>query len=157
MKAKLSDWASIAEIVGAAAIVVSLLFVGVQVRESTKATQAATQQQGFGYELQILLAQNEISREGAVRLGVMTQDLDFSDTSKAELEANSLYVATLRLFEDQFLQHVAGNLSDAAWEARQPIMTGYANGPAMEEFLDAGFLQEDFIDFMRSLQGNQGR
>jgi hypothetical protein len=35
MNQKLSDWASVAEILGAAAIVVSLIFVGFQVRQNT--------------------------------------------------------------------------------------------------------------------------
>ena len=35
MNQKLSDWASVAEILGAAAIVVSLIFVGYQIRQNT--------------------------------------------------------------------------------------------------------------------------
>ena len=41
MKARLSDLANIAEIVGAIAIVISLLYVGVQVRDSTRAVRSA--------------------------------------------------------------------------------------------------------------------
>ena len=37
MKIKLSEWASIAEIVGAVAVVVSLLYVGLQVNDNTSA------------------------------------------------------------------------------------------------------------------------
>jgi hypothetical protein len=42
---KLAKWVQIAEIVGAAAIVTSLVFVGFQIRESTTATYAATYDQ----------------------------------------------------------------------------------------------------------------
>ena len=42
MKAKLSDLASIAEVIGAIAIVVSLIYVGVQVNDSTLAVRSAT-------------------------------------------------------------------------------------------------------------------
>jgi hypothetical protein len=38
---KLSEWASIAEIVGAAAVVVSLIYVGLQVQDSTRAVRSA--------------------------------------------------------------------------------------------------------------------
>ena len=41
MKAKLSDIASLAEIVGAVAVVISLLYVGVQVRDTTRAVRSA--------------------------------------------------------------------------------------------------------------------
>ena len=45
MKMKLSDLASIAEIVGAVAIVVSLIYVGIQVNDSTRAVRSATANQ----------------------------------------------------------------------------------------------------------------
>ena len=42
MRLKLSEWASIAEIIGAFAVVISLLYVGVQVNDSTSAVRAAS-------------------------------------------------------------------------------------------------------------------
>ena len=42
MNQKLSDWASIAEIAGAVAIVISLIYVGIQVNDSTRAVRSAT-------------------------------------------------------------------------------------------------------------------
>ena len=42
MNNKLSDWASIAEVVGAIAIVISLIYVGIQVNDSTVAVRSAT-------------------------------------------------------------------------------------------------------------------
>ena len=42
MKTKLSDLASIAEIIGAVAIVISLIYVGVQVTDSTRAVRSAS-------------------------------------------------------------------------------------------------------------------
>ena len=41
-KLNLQDWESVAEIIGAIAIVVSLIYVGVQVRDSTLAVRSAT-------------------------------------------------------------------------------------------------------------------
>jgi hypothetical protein len=42
LKPKLSEIASIAEVVGAVAIVISLIYVGIQVNESTRAVRSAT-------------------------------------------------------------------------------------------------------------------
>ncbi len=42
MKPKLSEMASIAEIIGAVAIAVSLIYVGIQVNDGTKAVRSAT-------------------------------------------------------------------------------------------------------------------
>ena len=42
MKLKLSDWASIAEVIGALAIVISLIYVGIQVSDGTRAVRSST-------------------------------------------------------------------------------------------------------------------
>ena len=42
MKSKLTDWASIAEIIGAFAVVISLIYVGVQVNNSASAVRSAS-------------------------------------------------------------------------------------------------------------------
>ena len=42
MKLKLSDFANIAEVIGAVAVVVSLIYVGMQVNDSTRAVRAAS-------------------------------------------------------------------------------------------------------------------
>ena len=42
MKLKLGEWANLAEIVGAFAVVISLLYVGIQVNDSTSAVRAAS-------------------------------------------------------------------------------------------------------------------
>lgn len=42
MKFKLSEWANLAEIIGAFAVVVSLIYVGIQVNDSTAAVRAAS-------------------------------------------------------------------------------------------------------------------
>ncbi len=56
-KLKLSEWANIAEIIGGIAIVASLLFVGLEVRENTRVTiltsDRALDQQNLALNLQI--------------------------------------------------------------------------------------------------------
>lgn len=60
---KLSDWASVAEIVGAAAIVVSLVFVGLEIRNGTDATALNTRALQMN-AYQTLVGQiNDVARE----------------------------------------------------------------------------------------------
>ena len=47
-KLRLSDWANIAEVIGAVAVVASLLYVGVQVQENTREIRATNRQQLVG-------------------------------------------------------------------------------------------------------------
>ena len=63
MKKTLSDWASIAEILGAAAVVVSLLFVGFQINEGNRETRATRIQAAIDSEM---LFQAAILREAGV-------------------------------------------------------------------------------------------
>lgn len=51
---QLSDWAALAEILSAAAVIVSLIFVGAQIRENTRATHAATLQDHVEYEMDLV-------------------------------------------------------------------------------------------------------
>jgi|Laugresp1bdmlbsn_1035097.scaffolds.fasta_scaffold25906_1 hypothetical protein len=55
MKTKLQDIALLAEIVGAVAIVISLFFVGMQLKENTAAVQANSSQASFDSSRQFLL------------------------------------------------------------------------------------------------------
>ena len=48
MKLRLSEWASIAEVIGAIGIVISLIFVGVQVKENTDEIRATNRHQLIG-------------------------------------------------------------------------------------------------------------
>jgi hypothetical protein len=54
MRLRLSEWAHIAEIVGAAAAVASLVFVGFQLRENTREVRAATFQAVADTDLSLL-------------------------------------------------------------------------------------------------------
>ncbi|MFT5501350.1 MAG: hypothetical protein ACI88G_001487 [Woeseiaceae bacterium] len=66
----LQDWGSIGELVGGVAIIVSLLYVGLQIRQGTKATQAATNQAfSAQYSQQILQITREDIRD-IFRLGL---------------------------------------------------------------------------------------
>jgi hypothetical protein len=52
----LSDWANIGQVIAAVAVVVSLIFVGLQVRQNTKSSQAATLQLNADYWLNYITA-----------------------------------------------------------------------------------------------------
>ena len=51
MNQKLADWASIAEILGAIAIVISLIFVGLQINDGNREARAATTQASLDTEM----------------------------------------------------------------------------------------------------------
>ena len=102
---KLSEWAQIAEIVGGAAIIASLVFVGIEVRENTSVVRAqfdrAIDQQNVS--LNIVVAENADFAEVLVR---------------AEVDRDSLDPAELARFDNYCLarfgayENVVGNFSE---------------------------------------------
>jgi len=99
---KLSDVAPVAEIVGALGIVMSLIFVGVQIRENTAAARAAASQAIFdssrGFLLDIALS-DELSR--IRRLG----EADVSSLTPDEATRfGGLVLANWTFFENVWIQ-----------------------------------------------------
>jgi hypothetical protein len=152
MKRTLAEWASVAEIIGALAIVVSLVFVGLQIRANTRATQNATYQQSVGYEIDILLSLASSSPEARdqyrARMG--------RGAAESDAPGQNLFVASIRLWEDMYLQHEAGSLADWAWKSREPVITSFALGPGAAQMLENDSLTEGFAKYVRSVREEAG-
>ena len=140
MNQKLSDWASIAEIFGGIAIVISLVFVGIQIKGNTGATQAATFQQHMGYEIEFLQRTSENPELGAAfwRFNGAKTSEELEAVS-AELgperlgQAQGMFLSQIRIFEDVFLQHRAGSFSEDGWNAREPLVRSIALHPIFHD------------------------
>ena len=151
---KLSDWASIAEIFGAVAIVVSLVFVGLQIRDNTVAIQAATYQEHLGYELNLLttaasdsgLAENyAIGSRGGTLDG-----LEGSDVAKTRW----LWLATYRLYEGFYLQYLRGTLSTEDWESRRQVAEEFLSYPMACQFANGIAFGGEFRDYILEVNEN---
>jgi hypothetical protein len=84
MKIKLADWASVAEILGAVAIVISLYFVSSELRDGNRETRAATTQatldSSMAFNAEILryadvwekvISNGDLSNDGAKRRAII--------------------------------------------------------------------------------------
>lgn len=108
----LVDWANIAQVVGSLAVIASLIFVGLQVRQNTKATRATALQMNADYWLTYF---------------TMLADKQFSDIyskgalGRVELEGGQfgqfflLCRATFMGCENQHHQYLSGLLDDDAY------------------------------------------
>ena len=120
MKAKIAEWAPVGELIGAVAIVVSLVFVGLEIRGNTRATQAATFQEHMGFEIQILTALGTNSEAGSAYEAAWDEMDSLSEWE--QLSKGYMSFATMRLWEGFYLQWQAGTLSEEAWLAREPTI-----------------------------------
>jgi len=153
----LSEWSAFAEILGAIAIVISLVFVGFQVRANTRATQAAVYQEHMGYEIDF------VTRVGSdpklANLWERTQR-DFPSLEGDEkIQGTYLFIGAMRLWEGYYMQWRAGTLSDAGWRAREPLVRSFALLP-MPAFGGASRGDEvftgPFMDYIRKIRREAG-
>ena len=112
---KLSDWANVAEIVGAVAVIVTLAYVAVQIEQNTIAVEASTRQGrlDFGRHQAELL----ITQPGLATL-VMEAEQNADDLDDEErlrfYEFTTWRIATWEL---TYQEYVDGLIDDETWAA----------------------------------------
>lgn len=151
MEPNLSDWASISEIVSAIVVTLSLIFVGVQIRKNTVATQAATLQDSVGHDARILTTVGATAEASAA-----LYDYSFRPeglTGERLTQGRWLFASTVRHWENLYLQHLAGTLSADAWKAREPALKALVTCPGWEEYSGSvlgAFMGGPFMEYARN-------
>jgi hypothetical protein len=123
------------DIVGALAVVVSLVYVAIQIRQNTK----ATRQQSY-HDL--------ITRRSQVFFGKVAESRDVSKLWVAggsgealdEIDSQrfvSLMIDLMSHFQDVYLQHQSGVIEDHVWLAERRILAAVISAPVFVEFWEA--------------------
>ena len=117
----LQDWASIAEIMGAVAIVFSLIYVGYELRENTRAVQAQTRQAFSAQDMtffETALDPPVVARAVAKRQA--GEELSHLEQSQLETREH----LNFRIFEHAFYQFQKGTLEADEWGRYARIIRG---------------------------------
>jgi hypothetical protein len=108
----LADWASIGSLVGSATVLISLVYLALQVRQAELNQQASIRQGRATRSVDIILAAGDPSYADALTKG----PAGAPDVSAAEFaQFTAIYGAFLASAEDTFLQYREGLLSDATF------------------------------------------
>lgn len=153
MKGKLQEYALIAEIVSAAAIVLSLVFVGLQIRDNTRASEATMYQNSLAYNIENLLAYGEDPATARVMNAFTLEDSD-GLTEDETAQAMYLFTATYRTIENLYLQYEAGMISEEGWESLKPLTDGLILSPGFEKLYassNALFLGGPFREYAQRI------
>ena len=135
----LEEYALLAEIISAIAIVVSLVFVGIQIRGNTRATQASTFHEIAALDIHALLSfgqTNDLSR-------LISTFRDNPDSLNEE-ELNQgfyLFGAEVRHVENLFLQNENNMLSDKHWQSLRALVVGVVLSPGFGALLKHPFMK----------------
>lgn len=124
--------AAISALIGAVGVVASLLFVGMQVRQNTRAMRAATYDSlvtSNGDWLAALIQDRELAAqfESAVE--------DWSQVG-AEDRPRMMFLLTqlFRHWENAWFQHTEGTLAPELWTTWRKIMASYFHQPGVQEW-----------------------
>ena len=149
MNLKLSDWASIAEVVSAMAVVISLLYVGFQINQNTNEVRAANRQQLVSRSHSATLS-TAASPELA---GAVAKAGDGSTLTSLELSQYGYLVRSMLYdVQEAYLLYREGRLDEEYWNTRAAIALAFmAQTPARDVYRrdkSVGALHTAFIEWM---------
>ena len=142
----LSEWASIAEVIGAIGVVISLIFVGVQVRENTDEIRATNRHQliGRAHSATTSIAANQGIAAVIAKLAAG------AELTPAEQVQFGYYVRSMIYdVQEAFLLRQEERLDEGYWLTRSALfgmsMSQDAARSAYERDKKAGLLHKDFV------------
>ena len=139
---------AIGEIVGATAVVATLIYLAVQVRHSVLATQAATLQNSVGNDMQVLTSVGATAEASEALYSYSFHPEVLSEAQRTQ--GRWLFASTVRHWENLYLQHLSGTLSEQAWQAREPALRALVLSPGWQEFNESvlgSFMGGPFMEF----------
>jgi len=151
MKLKLSDWASIAEIIGAFAVVISLAYVGVQVNDSASAVRSASANDA-----------NEAVQNWYLQIGSdqQTSDLFYKALTSNEPLSNQeefqflmMFHGVFLAFQNSYLLAEEGTIDVDLREALTRAILGVKDTPGMRRYWRQrrSYLHSDFASYVDQL------
>lgn len=156
MKQVLEEYALMAEIFSAFSIIISLIFVGLQIKGNTKATRASTFHEIAALDIQILLslAKNQESARIITAYREKPEEL----SQEEQYYGFHMFAAEIRHVENLFLQNENKMLSSKDWESRKALVEGMVLTPAFGALLESPFkkfFDGSFIEFGANLRRKQ--
>jgi len=145
----LSEWASIAEIIGAIAVVLSLIYVGIQVQENTSEIRAANRQALIGRS-GLAVGNAAGNADLAVALSKPPQGVPLTPVELAQYQ----YFVRGMLYDIQegFLLHQEGRLDDEYWRTRAAIVMVYLSQKEARAVYERdkalGVLHSDYVRWL---------
>ncbi len=147
---------AVGELVGAIAVVATLIYLAVQIRRGTSATQAASVQAAaaLDHEFLMTVGSDPITAQLWATYLSAPQTLPVDQAIQGHL----LMASLLRRLENVRIQMQLGTLSEDGWQSRQSMFNVIASSPGYSAFLDspmAEFLNEGFTKYMAQLKARE--
>lgn len=148
----LQELASLAEIIGAIAVTLSLLFVGVQIRKNTAAEQATALQNTVAQDVQMCMTLGASDESGQALIDYSSNPESL--TGQQLTKGRWLFAASFRQWENVYLQYLSGNLSDQAWRSREATVREFILTPGYKDYMSSflgKFHSGPFLDYAETM------
>ena len=136
LKLNLQDYASAAEIIGAVAVVISLVYVGLSIRQNTEAIQVSNHHALVAMDME----KNTWLRESEFAAIYVTAREEPEKLSKVQMQQYSTFVAdTLNAWEFAYITHSNGAMDETIWNGWDGFYRSELSSGSFRRFwLDGG-------------------
>ena len=145
-KLRLAEWASIAEVIGAIGVVISLIYVGVQVSENTDEIRATNRQELVG---RAHTATNRIASSPELSQAISNIANGEPLTPSQQIQYGFFVRGMIYDVQEAFLLHQEGRLDQKYWETRAALIVSYMTQELAQSIYirdrALGVLHEDFV------------
>jgi hypothetical protein len=146
----LDQLGNIGEIIGAVGVVISLVYLGIQIRKNTEAERTSTYQaivSDFGAMNNTMASTPELSH---LFVQAMENYHQLSSDEKARI--SQLFFQCFRYFENMFYQHRQGYLDEEVWTGWRRLMLTYYARPGFQTWWEHRRVvySEPFANFLES-------
>lgn len=147
---KLSDWANIAEIVASVVIVASLVYVGRELNQNTRAMQNESYQYVLGmlHESQLAIAMDEDFHRFVITAQTSPDDVSAEDWSRY----TQFMYPRVGVWEFLYLEKQDKAISDTVWGAFEPYFLDMVCTNGYRRFLDESYsgFAPTFIEYVET-------
>ncbi len=144
----LQDLGAIGELIGGIAVVISLVYLAVQIRQNTQTVRASAYQSILAVSVQarLMVAQDPLLCRRMLE-GLRDSE-KLTDEEKAQLRQT--ISAMLRLFENVFFQYRRSMVEEQIWESWRAAMIAMFSRPDVQEWWPStrAFFHQEFREFL---------
>ena len=147
------NWTAItalAEVVGAAAVVVSLIYLAIQIRQNTRAVRGAMYDSLVGTNVEFL---HSLAVDGALA-AKFERALDEWDALAPDdqRQANFVFFQMFRLWENAYYQSRQGTLEPLLWQSWRHLMLSYFGRAGVQKWWRSrrNVFSADYREFLES-------
>jgi len=142
---------AIGEVVGAAAVVISIVYLAVQIRQNTSSTRSTVES-----EIALTLANSAFNAaDGPIPEIIFRGIGDFDVLSDEEKARFVFYVlGWFRVWQLAYDQRMAGNLSNDSWESLELFISSAFTSPGVRRVWDVrgSTFKKSFRDYVESIE-----